>query len=155
MEHCTLHFYRNKKYFYAFAKSSSEELPRCFLSSSWNGNGPEGHHKPPTYYHEWVIWQWSATSKHVLGWSPLPIQQKNWPDGQWQQQPGEVCLYNRSCFLEMLPTLNLGSFEPPVNQGLTLSTFVNTWKNSEQSGLKTLAELDKRKTEVSRIILFS
>ena len=55
----------------------------------------------------------------------------------------------------MLPTLNLGSFEPPVNQGLTLSTFVNTWKNSEQSGLKTLAELDKRKTEVSRIILFS
>ena len=34
-----------------------------------------GNHHPPTN-HEGVLWQKSAYSKYVSGWSPLPIQQK-------------------------------------------------------------------------------
>ena len=31
----------------------------------------------PTYNHEGMLWEKSATSKNVSGWSPLPIQQKS------------------------------------------------------------------------------
>ena len=41
------------------------------------------HHHPPTpqlltMKDEGVLWQKSAFSKNVLGWSPKPIQQKNY-----------------------------------------------------------------------------
>ena len=35
------------------------------------------HHPPLTFNSEGAVWQQSAFSKNVLGWSPLPIQQKN------------------------------------------------------------------------------
>ena len=39
-----------------------------------------GHHPPPqTFNAEGVLWQQSAFSKNVSGWSPKPIQQKNDP----------------------------------------------------------------------------
>ena len=41
------------------------------------GPPPTHHHHPPTFNHEGVLCEKSAFSKNVLGWSPLPIQQKN------------------------------------------------------------------------------
>ena len=37
-----------------------------------------GHPPPITFNHEGALWQQSAFSKNVLGWSPKPNQQKNY-----------------------------------------------------------------------------
>ena len=52
-------------------------------------------HPPPppppiTFNHEGALWQQSAFSKNVSGWSPKPIQHKKLPGGQREKQPGGV-----------------------------------------------------------------
>ena len=37
-----------------------------------------GHHPSITFNHEGALWQQSAFSKNVSGWSPKPIQHKNY-----------------------------------------------------------------------------
>ena len=39
---------------------------------------PGATHHPTTFNPEGGLWQQSAFSKNVSGWSPLPIQQKNY-----------------------------------------------------------------------------
>ena len=51
----------------------------------------KSHWPPPlTFRGEGELWQQSAFSKNVSGWSPKPIQHKKSPGGQWEQQPGGV-----------------------------------------------------------------
>ena len=50
----------------------------------WQYNARGHHHHPTTFNHEGMMWQKSAFSKNVSGWSPLPIQQKKLPGGQQQ-----------------------------------------------------------------------
>ena len=51
----------------------STPSPRRWQYNAW-GHPPQ----PPTFNNEGGLWQQSAFSKYVLGWSPKPIQQKNY-----------------------------------------------------------------------------